>query len=119
MELQNKASILAELWITLRYRPEWGEFFRFNDVGLPLSFALEGALVTETTPLGTRLVEETFVMLCQLLGLPPEHTYYDLDDMFLLAGGDWLEYLYIDIPDGALDGGGEEESGHTNADTDD
>lgn len=59
---ENKCSILAELWMNYRNDQNFEDFISYNDLGLPLAYAIANkmAKVTET---GSRFIVETFELL--------------------------------------------------------
>lgn len=63
----TKCSILSDIWLAKREDPEFEDFVEYNDLGLPLAFAVEENLVipneeTEET------INETFDMLLDATG---------------------------------------------------
>lgn len=81
----NKASILADLWLNYRQDEEFTDFVEYNDIGLPLAYVVSNGIV-ETTELATRFIEETFDLL--IAGLEIEDTdegYEILEDLFEAA----------------------------------
>jgi hypothetical protein len=76
---ENKTSILAELWLNYRAEEEFQDFCEYNDIGLPLAYAIANGIV-QTTPLATTFIEETFALLVEALG--QEDLGFDsLDDL--------------------------------------
>jgi hypothetical protein len=55
----NKCSILAELWLNYRNDEEFQDFIEYNDLGLPLAYAIDNNIV-KSTEMAQRFVEETF-----------------------------------------------------------
>jgi hypothetical protein len=47
--LDNKLSILSELWLDYRDDEEFTDFIEYNDLGLPLAYAISTKIV-EVTP---------------------------------------------------------------------
>ncbi len=80
----NKALIIEDLWINYRDDTEFSDFVSYNDLGLPLSYAIANGVV-ESNPIAEKFVEETFALLLAGLGL--EDTGFELLDD-LLAGND-------------------------------
>jgi hypothetical protein len=75
----KKVEILADLWITYSNDPEFEDFFEYNDLGLPLAYALDNDIVVanENT---NKFIEETFALF--LGGLEQEDTGYEsLNDL--------------------------------------
>ena len=70
----KKVEILADLWITYSNDPEFEDFFEYNDLGLPLAYALDNDIVVanENT---NKFIEETFALL--LSGLEQEDTGFE------------------------------------------
>ena len=65
---ENKCIILAELWLDFRYDEQFVEFISYNDLGLPLAYAIDSGIV-ETTDKATSFVDETFDNLLGLAGV--------------------------------------------------
>lgn len=79
----NKVDILGEFWITYKNDPEFSDFVSYNDLGLPLAYAISAKIV-ESSPIADTFITETFELL--LSGLEIEDTGFDsLEDIFLLA----------------------------------
>jgi hypothetical protein len=75
----NKVSILADLWLNYRNDEEFADFLEYNDLGLPLAYALDNKIV-EPTPIAESFIEETFELL--LAGLEVTDTGFDnLDEI--------------------------------------
>jgi hypothetical protein len=66
----SKCEILAELWLNYRTDEEFADFTEYNDLGLPLAYAIANDIV-KSSEMAQKFVEETFDLL--LAGL-------DLDD---------------------------------------
>lgn len=78
---ENKASILAELWMNYRDDVEFQDFIEYNDLGLPLAYLLQSGIV-KTTDQADKFIDETFNLL--LASLSVEDTGFDtLDDLFI------------------------------------
>jgi hypothetical protein len=76
---ENKTSILADVWLNYRNDTEFVDFIEYNDLGLPLAYAISESIV-DTTELATNFVNETFDLL--LAGLGIEDTGFEhLDDV--------------------------------------
>jgi hypothetical protein len=79
----NKTSILAELWLGYRDDEQFADFTEYNDLGLPLAYAIANDIV-KSTEMAQRFVEETFDLL--LAGLNVEDTGFDeLDEVLAKA----------------------------------
>ncbi len=84
----NKASILADLWLNYRQDKDFTDFVEYNDIGLPLAYAIANDIV-KTTDIATRFIDETFDLL--IAGLEIDDTedgYESLDDLFEVAESD-------------------------------
>jgi len=75
----NKASILADLWLNYKQDDEFADFIEYNDIGLPLAYAIANDIV-KTTPVATRFIEESFDLLLAGLGFE-DLTFEDLDEL--------------------------------------
>ena len=56
---ENKALILGQLWINYKGEDEFADFFEYNDLGLPLSFAFAEGIVNHTPTL-EQYINESF-----------------------------------------------------------
>ena len=64
----NKCEILGDLWMDYRNDEEFQDFIEYNDLGLPLAYAVASDLV-EPNPLAEQYITETFDLLITSLGL--------------------------------------------------
>lgn len=77
--IENQAIILADLWLNYRYDEEFADFIQYNDLGLPLAYAIDSGIV-KMTDQAQSFIEETFSLL--LAGLDIEDTGFEtLDDV--------------------------------------
>lgn len=75
----NKCSILADLWINYRDDEEFDDFVEYNDLGLPLAFAIAQGIVSDT-PLSNAMITETWDLF--LAGLEITDSGFDsLEEM--------------------------------------
>lgn len=82
-DYSSKCAILAELWISYRNDEEFQDFIEYNDLGLPLAYAIAEGVVSNTE-LAQRFVEETFDVF--LAGLNITDAGFEiLDDILSLA----------------------------------
>jgi hypothetical protein len=78
-----KYAILSDLWTQYKTDKDMADFFEYNDLGLPLSFAIEQKIV-ESTPIAQVYIEETFELLVESLGLDPDDEFESIEEMFEL-----------------------------------
>jgi hypothetical protein len=52
----NKLQILSDLWMDYRNDEDFSDFVEYNDLGLPLAYAVSNNIV-ETTPIVEQFVE--------------------------------------------------------------
>ena len=78
----DKCAILAELWLAYRTDPEFQYFTEYNDLGLPLAYAIDCDII-KSTEMAQRFVEETFDLL--LASLKVEDTGFDTLDALLFV----------------------------------
>ena len=75
----NKCAILADVWLNYRNDTQFEDFIEYNDMGLPLAYAVAEGIV-DTTDLATNFINETFDLL--IVGLEIEDTGFEsLDDI--------------------------------------
>lgn len=80
---ENKADILSELWLVYKHDPNFEDFFAYNDLGLPLSYAVANGIV-KGTELSVKFINETFTLLLASLEVEDEG-FTSLDDIFMIA----------------------------------
>lgn len=79
----TKTFILGELWLNYRKDPEFQDFIEYNDLGLPLAYAISEGMI-EKSPIAENYVLETFEVLLAGLGIEDEG-FETLDDLLGLA----------------------------------
>lgn len=79
----SKCDILGELWVSYKNDPEFQEFMEYNDLGLPLAYALSAEIIT-ATPKAEMFVSETFELLLAALGRETDEGYETLADLLAL-----------------------------------
>ena len=70
----NKCAILADIFINYRDDEEFADFREYNDLGLPLAYAIANGIVSKTSKAET-FINETFALL--LAGLDLEDTGFE------------------------------------------
>jgi hypothetical protein len=81
---ENKCIILADLWLNYRKDSDFIDFVEYNDLGLPMAYAIAEGVVS-TTEIATGFVNETFDLL--LAGIGVDDTGFDNLDELLSTGG--------------------------------
>jgi hypothetical protein len=69
-----RCEILGELWLSYREDEEYKDFVEYNDLGLPLAYAIAGGIV-ESSPMAESFINESWDML--LAGLEVEDSGFD------------------------------------------
>jgi len=77
--LQNKITILAELWMNYRDDDELEDFIEYNDIGLPLAYLLMNEIVLPSEQ-SAIYINETYDLLLGALGIPDKE-WESLDEM--------------------------------------
>lgn len=80
---ENKALILSELWLGYKNDQNFEDFFSYNDLGLPLAYAVANGIV-KGTDMSSKFIDETFTLLLASLEVEDEG-FSDLDDIFISA----------------------------------
>lgn len=81
--LESKADILSELWLGYKNDQNFEDFFNYNDLGLPLAYAVANGIV-KGTEVSTKFINETFMLLLASLEVEDEG-FSTLDDIFISA----------------------------------
>jgi hypothetical protein len=72
------------LWIEYKNDTEFADFIEYNDLGLPLAYAISNGIV-ESTPIAEGFITETFDLFLE--GLELEDTGFEtLSDVLILRG---------------------------------
>lgn len=58
----KRCEILAELWLQYRDHEDFADFIEYNDLGLPLAYALANEIVGNT-PKAQAIIDETWDLL--------------------------------------------------------
>lgn len=75
----NKCKILAELWMDFRDVKEFQDFVSYNDLSLPIAFAIDQDLVKPGNGIKA-FIDETFDLLLTSLEIE-DQGYKELDEM--------------------------------------
>jgi hypothetical protein len=76
---ENKCLILSDLWLNYRSDEQFEDFITYNDMGLPLAYALSEGIV-KGTDTSTTFIDETFDLLLSGLGIE-DSDFQSLDDL--------------------------------------
>ena len=75
----TKCEILADLWMAYRNDEQFTDFIEYNDLGLPIAYAIHAGIVEPNEP-ANDFINETFELLLAALGLE-DTGYENLDDI--------------------------------------
>jgi len=64
----NQCEILAELWMNYRGDDDFTDFVEYNDLGLPLAYAIANDIV-KSSEIAKKFVQETYDLLLTSLGI--------------------------------------------------
>jgi hypothetical protein len=64
----SKCRILSELWLDYRDDEEFQDFIQYNDLGLPLAYAIAEGIV-DKTEIASNFINEAFDILLSALGV--------------------------------------------------
>jgi len=81
----NKCSILADLWINYRDDKKFQDFISYNDLGLPIAYALAEDIVS-AMPMAEQFINETFDLLLAALEIE-DQDFEELDELLGQAAG--------------------------------
>jgi hypothetical protein len=76
----DKTEILADLWLNYRHDEEFQDFVEYNDIGLPLAYAIANGIV-KNTDLAEGYIVETFDLLLAGLDVDEDTGFETLDDL--------------------------------------
>jgi hypothetical protein len=75
----NRCEILGELWLDYKEDKDMQDFIEYNDLGLPLAFAIVEGIV-ESTPIAEGYINETFDLLLASLEIE-DKGFEDINDL--------------------------------------
>lgn len=76
----NKCDILADLWINFREDEEFVEFIEYNDLGMPLAYAMSTKIV-EPTEEAKAFIDEAWELLLAGLNIEEDNGFDNLDQV--------------------------------------
>jgi hypothetical protein len=76
---ENKALILGQLWIRNEEEEEWADFFKYNNLGLPLAFALAEDIINHSESL-EKYINETWKLLLESMEIE-DTGFEDFDEL--------------------------------------
>ena len=82
--LSSKCDILAELWVKYKGDSDFTDFIEYNDLGLPLAYAVSHGIVEMNNQI-SMFVEETFDVLLTALGIEEDTGFETLDEILALG----------------------------------
>lgn len=86
----SRLEILSDLWLNYRTDEEFEDFMDYNDLGLPLAYAITAGIVKDTSQAQV-LVDETWDLFIAALGMDQDVGFDSLDDMLGFGSGDLPE----------------------------
>ncbi len=78
MDFNDKASIVAECWMTTREIEQWQDLHKYLDLGFPLAYA-QANKFAELENSGKALVDEAYSLIITSLGVPEDADYEDFE----------------------------------------
>ncbi len=79
-KFEDRCGILAEIWLNYRDDEEFADFIEYNDLGLPLAYAISAGIV-EGTEKAEGFVNETFDLLLASLDVEGDTGFETLEDL--------------------------------------
>lgn len=76
----NKCAILAEIFVDYKDDAEFDDFREYNDLGLPLAYAINAEIITKTDRAET-FINETFDLLLAGLGIDEDTGFGSVRDL--------------------------------------
>jgi hypothetical protein len=98
MSTEGKCEVLSQLWMDYRDHEDFADFIEFNDVGLPLAFAVQNGIVPVNDTLAA-LIDDTYSYLTSALEVGDDVAVDGLEGLFELAGRRYLVEDEDDIQD--------------------
>ena len=77
---EKQVEILSDLWLNFRSDEEFQDFIEYNDLGLPLAYAINAKIVPLTEK-AQGFINETFALLLAGLDVEEDTGFDSLDDI--------------------------------------
>lgn len=84
---ENKCQILGDFYVAYKEDEDYADYFRYNDLGLVLAYAISSGTV-ESTPKAKTFIKESWGLLLAILELDDEG-YEELDDILPVEDDDY------------------------------
>lgn len=78
--IETKIKILSDFYLAYKGDERFSHFFKYNDLGLPLAYAVNSGIVPRTDR-SDLFVEETFELLFQTLGYWSDEGFETVEEM--------------------------------------
>ena len=75
-----RAEILSDLWLNFRNEADFQDFIEYNDLGLPLAYAISSEIVPITEK-AEQFINETFLLLLASLAIEYDTGFDSLDEI--------------------------------------
>ena len=82
--IEVRVEILSDLWLNFRNDENFADFIEYNDLGLPLAYAIASNIVVVTDK-AENFINETFLLLLASLGIEFDTGFADLDEILGIA----------------------------------
>jgi hypothetical protein len=80
--IETKIDILADFYVEYKGNEKFADFFSYNDLGLPIAYALSNGIVGNTK-LAEAFIDETFELLLEANDIGEDDGFDSLDDIIL------------------------------------
>ena len=81
---ETQIEILSDLWLNFRNEEDFIDFVEYNDLGLPLAYAINSKIVNPTDQ-AKNFISETFSLLLAGLGVEEDTGFDNLDEILGIA----------------------------------
>lgn len=84
-DFSKRCDLLNRFWMEFREEEAFESYFEYNDIGVPLAFAISEGIV-KSTDQSAAYINEAYDLLCETLNIEIK-TYDSLEDMMMEADG--------------------------------
>jgi hypothetical protein len=79
-DFEDICSILGELWMNYRNSSDFSDFLQYNDLGLPLAYAISTNII-ENSEMAKVYIDETWMLFIEAIGIEDKR-FKTLEDVF-------------------------------------
>ena len=82
-DIETRTRILGQFFIDYKGVSQFDDFFQYNDLGLPLAYAIDSGLALRTAK-SDSFINETFELLLEVFDIGEDTGFESIDDIIIV-----------------------------------